>query len=160
MSRLSEGFGSNPSVTLKTTAGTLDLGATPDVNDIVVVLNAAFTAAAGVTLPAAVGSGRRVRVLNAAVQTQVITIAVRSAADIMAGVAASEVSSAVATAAMLSFLATATDDTMKWHGTDGTTGGKGGDTFDAIDVANGKWFVQVRSFTTGTSATPFSTAVS
>lgn len=159
MSRISQGLGHDPEVIVKTAAGTTDLGASPDSQDIVVLLNAAYTAAAAVTLPKASGTGRRVRVLNAAVQTQNITIAVRSAADVLAGVAASEVSTAVATASMLSFLATATDDTMIWKATDGTTGGKGGDTFEAVDVAEGKWFVQVKSFTTGVSATPFSAAV-
>ncbi len=120
----------------------------------VLVLNLASTNGQTITLPKSTGSGDKYEVRNNVAQTQTITIAALGT-DVFAGVARMVHTTAVATSAE-SFLTTASSDKMQWLGTDGTTGGKRGDSFEAIDIAAGTWLVKVECFTTGAVATPFS----
>jgi len=120
----------------------------------IVVLNLASTDGQVLTLPKSTGSGDKYTVLNNVVQTQTIEIEALGA-DVITGSADMVHTTAVATSAE-AFQTTATSDKLQWLGTDGTTGGKRGDRFEAWDIAAGTWLVKVTCFTTGAVATPFS----
>lgn len=122
--------------------------------DRIVVVNALITGTCTITLPKATGSGARYRILNNVVLTQVLAIKGLASTDLMSGVADMVHTTAVATSAE-SFATTATDYFCRWKGTDGTTGGKRGDYFEALDIGPLLWLVRVRCFTTGAVATPF-----
>lgn len=122
--------------------------------DRTVVLNLASTDGQTVTLPKATGSGDTYRIRNNVVQTQVITIAALGT-DVFSGTARMVHTTAVATSAE-AFQTTASSDKCVWDGTDGTSGGKRGDEFEAVDIAAGTWLVKVVCFTTGSVDTPFS----
>jgi hypothetical protein len=121
--------------------------------DRIVIVNALITGTCTVTLPKATGSGDRYTLLNNVVLTQILDIRGKTS-DLFSGMAEMIHSTAVATSAE-SFLTTATDFICRWRGTDGTTGGKRGDLFEAIDIGPLLWLVRVRCNTTGAVATPF-----
>jgi hypothetical protein len=121
--------------------------------DRIVIVNALITGACTVTLPKSTGSGDKYTLINNVVLTQILDIRGK-ASDLFTGIAEMNHSTAVATSAE-SFLTTATDFICRWRGTDGTTGGKRGDIFEAIDIGPLLWLVRVRSNTTGAVATPF-----
>lgn len=125
--------------------------------DRIVILNALVTQTCSITLPKAVGSGDRYTILNNVVLTQVVDIKGAATTDLMTGHADMVHTTAVATSAE-AFFTTATDYICRWRGTDGTTGGKRGDYFEAIDIGPLLWLVKVRSFTTGAVATPFASS--
>ena len=123
----------------------------------IVVLSLASTDGQTITLPKARGSGAKYTVINNVEQTQSILVTAATTADVFAGsIAVMQPSTAVATTYILSFTATASDYRMTWKGTDGTTGGKIGDMFEAWDIGATKWLVRVLCRTTGNAATPFS----
>lgn len=125
--------------------------------DRIVILNALVTQTCSITLPKANGSGDRYTIINNVVLTQVVDIKGSASGDLMTGIADMIHSTAVATSAE-AFLTTATDYICRWRGTDGTTGGKRGDIFEATDIGPSLWLVRVRSNTTGAVATPFASA--
>lgn len=139
-----------------TTSTALQLTQAAHANRIVIV-NALVTGTCTVTLPVATGSGDKYTLLNNVVLTQILAIKGASSGDVFSGVAEIVHTTAVATSAE-SFAATATDYFCRWKGTDGTTGGKQGDVFEATDIGPSKWLVRVKCFTTGTPATPFASA--
>lgn len=161
MSRISEGLRRDPGYfndlvltnLFATTSVALQLTQADHANKIV-ILNALVTGTCTITLPKATGSGDVYTIRNNVVLTQVVDIKGIASTDLMSGFADMVHSTAVATSAE-SFLTTATDYICRWRGTDGTTGGKRGDLFEAIDVGPLLWLVRVRSNTTGAVATPF-----
>lgn len=159
MSRLSEGLQREPGyfsdrvLTNLVATTTVAVALNPaDHADKILVVNALITGTCTITLPPATGSGDRYTILNNVVLTQVLDITAPGA--VFSGVADMVHTTAVATSAE-SFATTATDDFCRWRGTDGTTGGKRGDLFEAIDIGPSLWLVKVRCFTTGAVATPF-----
>lgn len=161
MSRLSEGLYRDPGYyndvvltnLFATTSTALQLTQATHANKIV-ILNALVTGTCTITLPKATGSGDKYVIWNNVVLTQVVEIKGIASSDLMSGFADMVHSTAVATSAE-SFLTTATDYICRWRGTDGTTGGKRGDVFEAIDIGPLLWLVKVRCNTTGAVATPF-----
>lgn len=125
--------------------------------DRVVILNALVAQTCTITLPKATGTGDKYTIVNNVVLTQVVDIKGIASTDLFTGFADMVHSTAVATSAE-SFLTTATDFFCRWRGTDGTTGGKRGDVFEATDIGPLLWLVRVRSNTTGAVATPFASA--
>jgi len=125
--------------------------------DRVFVINALVTGTCTITLPKAIGSGAKYTVVSNVVLTQVVDIKGNTSGDVFSGVAHMVHTTAVATSAE-SFSTTATDYICRWRGTDGTTGGKRGSTFEAIDIGPSLWLVKVQSFTTGAVATPFASS--
>lgn len=118
----------------------------------IVTLNRA--AGIAVTLPAATGSGTRLRfVVGTTVTSNSTTIKVVGD-DTMTG-----------TALMLAdggdtvngWETASNSDTITFDGS--TTGGIKGDFVELIDIAADLWFVSVRGSATGTEATPFSATV-
>jgi hypothetical protein len=159
MSRISEGLPREPGyfndrvVTNLFATTTVAVQLTQDHADKIVVVNALITGTCTVTLPKATGSGDRYVIRNNVVLTQILDIRGKTS-DLFAGMADMIHSTAVATSAE-SFQTTATDFICRWRGTDGTTGGKRGDVFEAIDIGPLLWLVTVRCNTTGAVATPF-----
>jgi hypothetical protein len=139
-----------------TTTAALQLTQADHANRIV-VLNALVAQTCSITLPKATGTGDRYTIINNVVLTQVVDIKGIASTDLMSGFAAMIHSTAVATSAE-SFLTTATDYICRWRGTDGTTGGKRGDMFTAIDVGPLLWLVRVECNTAGAVATPFASS--
>jgi hypothetical protein len=109
-----------------------------------------------VTLPAAVGSGDKARVVVATtITSNNLIVKVADATDVMQG-QATLAQDAGDTSVM--FEAAATDDTITMNGS--TTGGLKGAVIELEDVDTNLWQVTVRSAATGTEATPFSATVS
>lgn len=164
MSRISEGLRREPGYygdvvltnLFATTTVALQLTQEDHANKIVIV-NALVTGTCTVKLPKATGSGDRYTLVNNVVLTQILDIRGIASTDLMTGFADMVHSTAVATSAE-SFLTTATDYICRWRGTDGTTGGKRGDIFEAIDIGPLLWLVKVRCNTTGAVATPFASS--
>lgn len=109
------------------------------------------------TLPAATGSGTRLRFVVGAVNTSNHVIAVADATDVMYGNIITN--STGDTPDLGQPWPTAADsDTITLNGT--TTGGQAvGDWIELIDIATNKWAVTGITTTSGTEATPFSAAV-
>lgn len=126
-----------------------------DHNDRTVTINAA--AGCAVRLPAATGSGARLRIIiGTTITSNSTTIKVANAVDVMTGNA---IQSQDGGATLQMFEAGASDDTITFNGT--TTGGIKGDIVELEDIASGLWWVRVTSAGTGTTeATPFSATVS
>lgn len=137
---------------VNTTASTLTV--TRDLHDgRTVTLNRA--AGIAVTLPAASGSGMRVKfVIGTTITSNSTTIKVANSSDIMAGFA---IQSQDAGATLQMFETAASDDTVTFNGT--TTGGIKGDIVELEDIATNLWSVRVTGAATGTEATPFSATV-
>jgi hypothetical protein len=117
----------------------------------VVTLNRAGGIA--VTLPAATGSGMRLRLIVGTTFTTAGTIKV-TGDDVMAGLAllAQDGGDTV-----VAFAAAADSDTITLDGS--TTGGIKGADVELIDIAADLWFVNYRSDASGTEASPFSATV-
>lgn len=113
-------------------------------------------AASTATLPAATGSGTRIRFRVGVVNTANYLIKVASASDIMQG----SITSLQDSADTVVGWETASDsDTITLNGT--TTGGVSiGDMIELEDIASGVWAVSGRTTSSGTEATPFSATVS
>lgn len=120
-------------------------------SDRTVTLNRAGGIA--VTLPAATGSGTRLRFIVGTTFTSSATIKV-TGDDIMTGFALFA-QDAGDTAVM--FETAADTDTITFNGT--TTGGYKGTIVELEDIAADTWYVSVRGSATGTEATPFSATV-
>ena len=158
MSRLSSGLANEAAtladrVVVRATEANVTLTPEEHANRLV-VLNLASTDGQTLALPKTTGSGDVYTIRNNVVQTQTITIAALGA-DVFSGTAHMVHTTAVATSAE-AFQTTASSDKLTWLGTDGTTGGKRGDEFEAVDIAAGTWLVRAKCFTTGAVATPFS----
>ena len=106
-----------------------------------------------VTLPAATGSGTRLKFIVGTTFTSSGVIQV-TGNDTMTGFAL--LAQDAADTAVL-FETAADSDTITLNGT--TTGGLKGADVELIDIATDTWHVLVRSAATGTEATPFSAAV-
>ena len=118
-----------------------------------VVVNAA--AGLTMTLPAASGSGVKFDiVIGTTVTSNSVILQVANSTDIMTG---NVMSAADSGSSVNGWEAGATDDTITLNGT--TTGGVKGDYITIRDVASGVWNVRMVSSSTGTEATPFSSAV-
>lgn len=102
-----------------------------------------------ITLPAATGTGDRYTVVNNGVQTVSLTVTAL-AGDIMYGKA---VGHHLTAGASDLFYPTAADIKYTFNVT--TTGGDGGDVFEAIDIATDQWLVDVVFTGSGTLATGF-----
>ncbi len=118
----------------------------------IVTLNRA--AGIAVTLPAATGSGTRLRfVVGTTVSSNSTTIKVVGD-DTMTGTA---LQLADSDASVNGYETAADTDTITFDGS--TTGGIKGDFVELIDIAADLWFVSVRGSATGSEATPFSATV-
>lgn len=121
--------------------------------DRVVLVNTNSTVANTFTLPVATGSGVKFTVINGIAQTQgSVVVAANGTTDTLKGIALM-VNSTVTNNAE-AFLTSATSDKVSFNRT--TTGGVGYDMVEAWDVIANQWQVQVKGFTGGTTATPFS----
>jgi len=107
-----------------------------------------------VTLPAATGSGMRVRFVIGTTFTSAATIKVANSSDIMTGTA---IALQDGGDTMVGFETTASTDTVSWDGT--TTGGYKGTEVFLEDIAANLWYVRVIGSATGTEATPFAATV-
>ena len=108
-----------------------------------------------ITLPAATGSGLRVRIIiKTTITSNDVTIQVANANDTMFGSAwlAQDGADTV-----VEFDAGASDDTITLNGS--TTGGIRGDIIDLEDVAENEWHAKIMGSASGIEATPFSAAV-
>lgn len=132
------------------TAATLAVTAA-DHDSKIVTLNRAGGIA--VTLPAATGSGARLRFIVGTTFTSSATIKV-TGDDTMTGNA---VLAQDGGDTSVMFEAGATADTITMDGS--TTGGLKGADVELIDIAADLWFVHYVSAATGTEATPFSATV-
>lgn len=117
----------------------------------VVTLNRAGGIA--VTLPAATGSGTKLKFVVGTTFTSSATIKV-TGDDTMTGLA---MLAADGGDTCVVFATGATADTITMDGS--TTGGLKGADVELIDIAADLWFVSYRSDATGTEATPFSATV-
>lgn len=138
-----------------TTATTLAVTLASHDNKTVVVNTAAtFTA----TLPAATGTGARIKiVVGATVTTGNFIVQVADATDTMDGNAYFITDNATNAANVIGFAATADDDTITMNGS--TKGGIIGDIIELEDIATNRWLVRITGSATGTEVTPFSAAV-
>jgi len=108
-----------------------------------------------VTLPAASGSGVRLRfIIGTTVTSNSTTIKVANSSDVMVGVA---IQAADAGSTSNLWETASTDDTITFNGT--TTGGIKGDLVELEDIATNLWYVRIVGAATGTEATPFSATV-
>jgi hypothetical protein len=125
----------------------------PDVHaEKKLVVEAEFTdAAMTFTLPAATGSGDKYEIVINAVLTQSFVVAAKGA-DEMQGVAFVGTGNSGATLATIVnvFVASATSDKYTFNVT--TTGGKGGDFIEAVDLKKGFWLVRVFANAVGANA--------
>lgn len=135
-----------------TTATSLALTVTQH-GDRVVLVQANSTVANTYTLPVATGSGVKFTIINGIAQTQgTVVVAANGTTDTLKGIALM-VNSTVTNNAQ-AFLTSASSDKVSFNRT--TTGGVGYDMVEAWDVTANQWQVQVKGFTGGTTATPFS----
>ena len=123
-------------------------------NDRTVTINAA--AGCAVRLPAASGSGARLRIIiGTTITSNSTTIKVANATDVMTGNA---IQSQDAGATLQMFEAASTSDTITMDGS--SMGGIKGDIVELEDIASGLWWVRCTFAGTGSEATPFSATVS
>ncbi len=135
-----------------TTATALSLTVTQH-GERVVLVNTNSTVANTFTLPVATGSGVKFTIINGIAQTQgSVVVAANGTTDTLKGIALM-VNTTVTNNAE-AFLTSATSDKVSFNRT--TTGGVGYDMVEAWDVVANQWQVQVKGFTGGTTATPFS----
>lgn len=118
----------------------------------VVLVNTNSTVANTFTLPAATGTGDKYTLINNVVQTQGSVVFAAAGTDVVKGVCIAAHNTT--TTGGGSFNTTATSDKVTLNRT--TTGGLGGDMFEAWDSASGTWTVKVLINGNGTLATPFS----
>lgn len=119
-----------------------------------IVLNKA-TGSVTVTLPAATGSGTRLRVLVGTTKTSSsYIIKTSSATQFMAGTV---VTAKDSTDQVNAWEAASTAGRISLNGS--TKGGLKGDWFELEDVASALWIVRGQTQATGTEATPFSSAI-
>jgi hypothetical protein len=142
----------SPSTVVNVTAATLLLSRRRHVGRTIVLNRAGGIA---VTLPPAVGSGDKYRLIVGTTFTSSATIKVANASDVMIG---NTLQAADGGSTLNMFEAGATDDTITFNGT--TTGGYKGDSVELIDIGLNTWWVRVVGAGTGTEATPFSATVS
>jgi hypothetical protein len=111
-----------------------------------------------ITLPAATGTGARLRFVVGSVSTTGYVIKSVVGTDLMEGIILSASTTDSATDAVNSWLSGATDDTITLDGT--TTGGAAvGDWVELEDLTATGWFVRGMVTQSGTEATPFSDTV-
>lgn len=118
----------------------------------VVTLNRA--AGIAVTLPAATGSGTKLRFIVGTTVTSNSTTIKVTGNDVMTGNA---VICNDTDASVSGFETAADTDTITLNGS--TTGGIKGDSVELIDIAADLWFVRINGSATDTEATPFSATV-
>lgn len=119
----------------------------------IITLNRA--AGIAVTLPAATGSGMKLKFVVGTTFTGAATIKV-TGNDIMKGTAILFADSGDTVVAF----ATAADSDTITLAADSTTGGIAGAHIDLVDIATDTWFVHMVSDAAGSEATPFSATVS
>jgi hypothetical protein len=138
--------------------GLVNLTASQTLTDFFAGSTITLNAAAGltVTLPAATGTGAIYEfIVGTTVTSNDYIIQAASASDSFFGNA---MLLADGGNTVVAFEAAATDDTITLDGS--TTGGIAGMSVRVIDIASGKFHVEVVGAATGTEATPFSAAVS
>lgn len=118
----------------------------------IITLNRA--AGIAVTLPAATGSGIKLKFFIGTTITSNTTTIKVTGNDIMAGAA---VVAQDGGDTLVAFETAADSDTITLNGT--TTGGLKGDILELVDVAADLWMVLAHLSATGTEATPFSATV-
>lgn len=119
----------------------------------IVLIESNSTVANTFTLPVAAGTGEKFHLVNNITQTQgTVVIAANGTTDVLSGVCLAVDSTGADTAS--AFYTTATSDKVTLDLT--TTGGLGGDTVEAWDVAANTWMVKVVIRGSGTLASPFS----
>lgn len=134
-----------------TTATALALTVTQHAEKVVLI-NTNSTVANTFTLPVATGSGAKFHLINNIAQTQgTVVFAANGTTDVLVGTCCSYNTTAANAEA---FRTTATSDKVTLNLT--TTGGLGGDEFEAWDSAANTWTVRVKVIGSGTLATPFS----
>lgn len=120
------------------------------------IITLANTAPITVTLPQATGTGNRYRFYVGQAATGTASkIQVANATDVMAGV---QWVLTTSSANVIGYPTTATSDTLSMNGS--TQGGVAGDVIEIVDVITGIFSVQMNCQSTGSTATPFSAAVS
>jgi hypothetical protein len=119
----------------------------------VVLVETNSTVANTFTLPVATGSGAKFTLVNNIAQTQgSVVFAANGTTDVLQGICFAMDSTAAADA--MTFLTSATSDKVSLNRT--TTGGLGGDMFEAWDKAANAWLVRVVINGSGSLGTPFS----
>ena len=136
-----------------TTTGT-SVNFTPETNaGRVFVLDTVLTVSTlNFKLPPSVGNGDVYTFVNNAVQTFGFVVSCDKATDYLTGTAL--MLEQVGGTDDVVFYTTATSDKITFNAT--TTGGLRGDTVVAIDYRPGYYLVEVKAFSSGDSATPFS----
>lgn len=134
-----------------TTATALSL-TVADHGERLVLINTNSTVANTFTLPTATGSGVKMHLINNVVQTQGTVVVAANGTDVIQGFCFA--ADSTAGGGSDTFATSATSDKVTLNLT--TTGGLGGDSVEAWDIAANTWQVQVRIAGSGTLATPFS----
>ena len=119
-----------------------------------IVLDTAFSTTCTLTLPAALGTGNRYTIIDAATQTNSVIVDLATATDYLTG--AVQIFNAANSAADEQwFTATATSDKMTMNAT--TSGGaERGSRLEFVDLKTGYYLVSGVLFASGNQATPFS----
>ena len=120
----------------------------------IIVLDSAFSTTCTITLPAALGTGNRYTIIDAATQTNSVIVDLATATDYLTGTV--QIFNAVNSAGNEQFFtATATSDKMTMNAT--TTGGAvRGSKLEFVDIKTGYYLVSGVVFASGDQATPFS----
>lgn len=118
----------------------------------IVLINSNSTVANTFTLPAAAGTGAKFHLINNIVQTQGTVVIAANGTDVMNGVCLAGHSTT--TTGGGAFFTSASSDKVTLNLT--TTGGDGGDSVEAWDVAANTWHVRVFINGSGSLGTPFS----
>jgi len=142
-------FWEPPARIIATTATALTLSDTHA--ERVVLINSNSTVANTFTLPPALGTGKKFTLINNVTQTQGTVKFAADGTDVLSGVCFAASSNAASGSAL--FMTTATSDYASLNLT--TTGGLGGDMFEAWDTGSGTWTVRMTTRCSGTVATPF-----
>ena len=136
-----------------TTATTLTVTAASHSGKVITISSASPIA---VTLPQATGTGNRYKFVVLVTATATAhTIKVANATDVMTGFVHAMTTSSDN---VIGYKTSATSDTISLNGT--TKGGYSGDWFEIVDAKSGVFHVHGATEATGTTATPFSAAVS
>jgi hypothetical protein len=119
-----------------------------------IVLDSAFSTTCTITLPAALGTGNRYTIIDAATQTNSVIVDLATATDYLTGTV--QIFNAANSAGDEQFFtATATSDKMTMNAT--TSGGAvRGTKLEFVDIKTGYYLVSGVTFSSGNQATPFS----
>ena len=146
-------FGNSVGGVVNTTATALTITQALHGNRVVTVSSAAPIA---ITLPQATGTGTKYRfVIQVAATATSHTIAVANATDVMQGI---QFALTTSSDNVIAYKTSATSDTITLNGT--TKGGVAGAEYEITDIKTGFFQVRGIDYSTGSTVTPFSAAVS